>query len=119
MSKKQNRHKPRKQKKSFPWILFVLGGAFIVVAALLFARQGLGFDKSSDCDFAGDVMRPCRGREAGDHYKHRREASRFSAGDASQPRGTEQSSDGLPHHKVPSAYGLPGISGNRGKGSFR
>jgi len=40
MSNKQNRHKARKQKKSFPWILLVLGGAFIVVAAFLFARQG-------------------------------------------------------------------------------
>ena len=44
MSKKQNRHKARrqKQKKSFPWILLVLGGAFLVVAAFLFARQGGG-----------------------------------------------------------------------------
>jgi len=44
MGKKQNRHKTgkQKQKRSFPWIPFVLGGAFIVVAAFLFARQGGG-----------------------------------------------------------------------------
>ena len=44
MSKKQNRHKTRKQKQkeSFPWILLVLGGAFIVFAVFLFARQDGG-----------------------------------------------------------------------------
>lgn len=42
MSKKQDRHITREQKKSFPWILLALGGAFIVVTAFLFARQGGG-----------------------------------------------------------------------------
>ena len=42
MSKKQNRYKTKKQKKSFPWVLLVLSGAFIVVAAFLFARQSGG-----------------------------------------------------------------------------
>jgi len=44
MSKKQNRQKHRrhKQKQNFPWLLLVLGGVFIAVAAFLFARQGGG-----------------------------------------------------------------------------
>ena len=42
MSKKQNRHKSGEQKKPFLWILLVLGGALIVVAEFLFARQGGG-----------------------------------------------------------------------------
>lgn len=40
MSRKQNRHKRKKQ--NFPWILLIIGGAFILVAAFLFARQGGG-----------------------------------------------------------------------------
>lgn len=40
MSKKQNRQKHGNQKRNFPWMLFVIGGALIVVAAFLFARQG-------------------------------------------------------------------------------
>ena len=44
MSNKQNRQKSRKhkQKQNFPWLLLVLGGVFIAVAAFLFARQGGG-----------------------------------------------------------------------------
>ena len=44
MSNKQNRQKYRKhkQKQNFPWMLLVLGGVLIAVAAFLFARQGGG-----------------------------------------------------------------------------
>lgn len=38
MSKK---HKKQK-KQNFPWLLLVLGGVFLAVAAFLFARQGGG-----------------------------------------------------------------------------
>jgi len=46
MSRKQKRPKHRKQKQeqNFPWILLILGGIFIAVAAFLFARQGGGGD---------------------------------------------------------------------------
>jgi hypothetical protein len=37
MSKK---HRRKKQKQKIPWILLVLGGVFIALAAFLFARQG-------------------------------------------------------------------------------
>ncbi len=37
MSKKHKRQKP---KQKFPWIFLVLGGAFVVLAVFLFARQG-------------------------------------------------------------------------------
>ena len=36
MSKKHNR---KIQKRKFPWLFLVAGGAFIVLAAFLFARQ--------------------------------------------------------------------------------
>ena len=39
MSKK---HKRQKQKQGFPWILLVLGGVFVAIAATLFARQENG-----------------------------------------------------------------------------
>jgi len=44
MSNKQNRqkHSKHKQKQNFPWMLLVLGGVLIAVAAFLFARQGGG-----------------------------------------------------------------------------
>ncbi|HSO13321.1 MAG TPA: hypothetical protein VLT51_13155 [Anaerolineales bacterium] len=37
MSKK---HKRRKQRQKFPWMLLALGGAFVALAIILFARQG-------------------------------------------------------------------------------
>ena len=36
------RHKRQKQKQKFPWILLVLGGVFVAIAVILFARQGDG-----------------------------------------------------------------------------
>ncbi|MCG3141713.1 MAG: hypothetical protein HDKAJFGB_03029 [Anaerolineae bacterium] len=37
MSKK---HKRQKQKQKFPWLLLALGGVFVALAVILFARQG-------------------------------------------------------------------------------
>jgi len=39
MSKK---HKRQKQKQKFPWVILAIGGAMLVIAAFLFARQGSG-----------------------------------------------------------------------------
>lgn len=39
MSKK---HKRQKQKQKFPWVILAIGGAMLVIAAFLFARQGGG-----------------------------------------------------------------------------
>ena len=39
MSKKNQKHQKQK-KKNFPWLLLVLGGILVAVAAFLFARQG-------------------------------------------------------------------------------
>ena len=41
MSKK---HRRRKQKQKFPWILLVVGGVFVALAVFLFARQGSSGD---------------------------------------------------------------------------
>jgi len=38
MSRK--RFKKQKQQNSFPWLLAVLGGILLIVAGILFARQG-------------------------------------------------------------------------------
>jgi hypothetical protein len=39
MNKKNKKYK-RQKKKNFPWYLVALGGILVVIAGLLFARQG-------------------------------------------------------------------------------
>jgi len=38
MSRKK--HKKQKEQKSIPWLLLVLGGILLIVAGILFAKQG-------------------------------------------------------------------------------
>ena len=40
MTKKNQKYRKQKQRKNFPWLFVVLGGALLLFAAILFARNG-------------------------------------------------------------------------------
>ena len=40
MAKKNQKYRKQKQQKNFPWLLAVLGGGLLLLAAILFARGG-------------------------------------------------------------------------------
>ena len=40
MAKKNQKYRKQKQQKNFPWLLVVLGGGLLLLAAILFARGG-------------------------------------------------------------------------------
>lgn len=42
MSKKNQKYRKQKQRKSFPWLLMALGGGLVVLAAFFLANRGGG-----------------------------------------------------------------------------
>jgi hypothetical protein len=40
MTKKNQKYRKQKQRKTFPWLLAALGGGLLLIAAVLFARGG-------------------------------------------------------------------------------
>ena len=50
MAKKNHRYKKQNQRKSFPWLLVVLGGGLLLLAAVLFANRDGGGTPSVSVD---------------------------------------------------------------------
>lgn len=42
MAKKNQKYRKLKQAKKFPWLFVALGGGLLLLAAVLFARNGVG-----------------------------------------------------------------------------
>ena len=42
MAKNNKRYKKQKETKKFPWLLVILGGGLLILAAVLFANRGGG-----------------------------------------------------------------------------
>lgn len=42
MAKRNQKHKKQSRKKGFPWLLAILGGGLLLLAVVLFARNGSG-----------------------------------------------------------------------------
>jgi len=40
MARKNQKYRKQKQRKNFPWLFVVLGGGLLLLATLLFARNG-------------------------------------------------------------------------------
>jgi len=53
MAKNNKRYRKQKQSKKFPWLLVVLGGGLLLLAAVLFANR-IGGDRGGTASLAVD-----------------------------------------------------------------